>query len=658
MSKNRSIDLKDELKKFILENLLNKINEDGKKNSKLKGLVLDKPSTKILASCFTMDELAAEGITFLDAIDKHREPYPSMDGVYLIAPTESNAAEVIDNIKHNFFNKYHIFFIEACPQGYIENMAKKIAGYLDNISTLCELNTNFLPVEKQVFILGDKNLGTKVFKSFYQPTSNKDAELGHHLVDMAEQLATVCSTLGECPTIRYWSQNEQNEIFANLVRSRIDEYKNDATDKKRWEGTTKLKAQLLIVDRGFDTKTCLLHDLSYQAMAYDLLEGDNIDIDTHTVTKDAGETDAKKDKAEILDDKDQIWVDLRHQHISKVLSSFEGYVNKIKTTEESMKSSSKTNDLKNNMRHLPLLLKTKKDLGKHQFLAEKCGEVFKAQLAKLCETEQNLATSTDADGNNISDSKNPGYLKFNEAFVSSLLDQKISTTDKMRLLMLYMHFKKGLPEVELKKYMAHANVPSEEKERIMKLGHLDEHIIVSDNRKKREFKRNAGRNVEENLRHISRWTPILKDVVEDLINNKLDRTLFPFLDPTIKDQELKPEVLSQRRGSNSPLITRNKQVPRIIIFFLGGFTYSECRVAYEIAQEQGYQWDILIGGTHLITPKIFLNNLSALDPFVPLTSVQKEKHNKELRKTIKRTSVQRSNTMKSGRKRSMTNVFK
>ena len=81
-------------------------------------------------------------------------------------------------------------------------------------------------------------------------------------------------------------------------------------------------------------------------------------------------------------------------------------------------------------------------------------------------------------------------------------------------------------------------------------------------------------------------------------------------------------------------------------------------MAYEIAQEQNHQWDILIGGTHLITPKLFLENLSALDPFVPQTSVQKEKHNKELRKTIKRTSTQRSSTMKSGRKISMTKVFK
>ena len=651
------IDLKLELKNYILENLLRKVSEEGKKNSKLKGLVLDKPSTKILASCFSMDELAAEGITFLDAIDKHREPYPSMDGVYLIAPTEANAAEVVANIKDSFFNKYHIFFIEACPQGYIENMAKRVAGYTDSISTLAELNTNFLPVEKQVFTLGDKSLGTKVFKSFYQPTSNKDAELGHHLVDMAEQLATLCSTLGECPTVRYWNQNEQNEMFANLVRSRIDEYKNDATDKLRWEGPTKLKAQLLIVDRGFDTKTCLLHDLTYQAMAYDLLEGENIDIDTHVFTKGASETEEKTDKNEVLDDKDSIWINLRHQHISKVLTSFETYVKEIKRMEESMKSSSKTNDLKKNMRHLPKHLKMKKDIGKHQLLAGKCFEIFNARLAKLCETEQNLATATDADGNNVSDSKNPGYLKFNEAFVSSLLDQKISTGDKIRLLMLYMHFKKGLPEVELKKYMAHANVPSEEKEKIMKLGHLDEHIIVSDNRKKREYKRNTGRNTDESLRHISRWTPVLKDVVEDLINNKLDRTLFPFLDPTIKDQELKPGALSNRRGSNSPLI-RSKQVPRIIIFFLGGLTYSECRVAYEITQEQNNQWDILIGGTHLITPKLFLDNLSALDPFVPLTVVQKEKHSKELRKTIKRTSTQRSSTMKAGRKISMTNVFK
>jgi hypothetical protein len=223
-----------------------------------------------------------------------------------------------------------------------------------------------------------------------------------------------------------------------------------------------------------------------------------------------------------------------------------------------------------------------------------------------------------------------------------------------------MQFKKGISEVELQKYMSHASVPTEEKSAILKLGHLNERIIVSsDNKSKTDCRRNSRSSVEDSLRHISRWTPWLKDVVEDLINNRLDRNMFPFLNPVDTENELKPGALSNRRGSNSPLL-RTKQVPRIIIFFLGGVTYSECRVAYELAQEQNNQWDILIGGTQLITPNIFLKNLKELDDFVPLTLLQREKNTNALRKTIKRTSTLRSNTFreKPGRKISIINSIK
>ena len=191
-------------------------------------------------------------------------------------------------------------------------------------------------------------------------------------------------------------------------------------------------------------------------------------------------------------------------------------------------------------------------------------------------------------------------------------------------------------------------------------GHLNDSIIVSDEgnsagrKSKKDTQRNSNKKpMDESLRHLSRWTPKLKDAVENLINDRLDKTLFPFLETCPnRDKALDP-VVESKRHSRSPQPTKRSttssnrvKVPRVIIFFLGGVTYSECRVGYEVAKDQNYPWDILIGGTHIITPKRFLENLSSLEEFVPLTEAQREKNTKELRKTIKRTSTHRSNSIK------------
>ena len=647
------IDLKLVVKTYILENLFRKVKETESKSFSLRGMVVDSTSAKMLSSCFTMDELAAEGITFIDSLDKYREPYPTMEGVYLINPTEINIKEVISDIQNDYFGKFNIFFTEACPEGLVDNLMKKIGSHCHKIKTLAELNTNFLTIEKQVFTLADKKLGASVFKSFYQPSANKNLELGEHLIKMAEQLATLCSTLGESPSVRYCNNNAQNEMFASLVRNRIDEYKSNASDKTIWEGPKKEGAKLLILDRGFDTKTCLLHDLTYQAMSYDLFEGDGIDIDTQKfdrVESEEASNDTKRKPGHVLDGNDKIWVQMRHKHIAQVSEIIKPYVNEIKKMDDKMKNNTNTKDLKSTLKQMPQHLKMKREIDIHTELAKKCSDVFNAQLSKLVETEQNLATATDADGNGI----NSKDMKFNNAFVECLLNQKISSSDKIRMLMLYQQFKKGLSEDDLKKYMSHANVPIDQKETILKLGHLNNSIVTPDGKVKQEYQRSKQKPSVDSLKHISRWNPILKDVIQDLITGKLDQKMFPFVDSAETKTLLTPPVTSARRGSGgsagySP-ITRTKQASRVIIFVLGGVTFSECRVGYEVTEEHNNQWDILIGGTHLITPKHFLENLSELDNFTPLTDGQKEKRTNDLRKTIKRRSTQR------GRKTSVERV--
>jgi len=52
----------------------------------------------------------------------------------------------------------------------------------------------------------------------------------------------------------------------------------------------------------------------------------------------------------------------------------------------------------------------------------------------------------------------------------------------------------------------------------------------------------------------------------------------------------------------------------LIVFILGGATYSEARVGYEVSNDKSPSWEVIVGGdTPVLTPEVFLQNVGNLD---------------------------------------------
>ena len=105
----------------------------------------------------------------------------------------------------------------------------------------------------------------------------------------------------------------------------------------------------------------------------------------------------------------------------------------------------------------------------------------------------------------------------------------------------------------------------------------------------------------ENTYQMSRWTPVVKDIVEMAIEDKLDNNQFPFLGGQRQNSNRGAAPTSARYGGwagGQKNQSAAKTSPRIIAFVAGGSTYSEMRAAYEVTSDKK-NWEIVMGKSKL-----------------------------------------------------------
>ncbi|CAG8441868.1 14334_t:CDS:10 [Dentiscutata heterogama] len=580
-----------------------------------KVVVVDEPARRIIESACKMYDILEEKVTLVEDLEKTRQSYP-LEAVYIITPSQESVSKVIEDFTKQSTPLYtgaHVFLTSPPEHSVYQRLMSSMMP-TNLLKAYKELFIEFHAREAQVYSFESP----QSFFRLYSPVENKvNAVFDGELKKLAKQILSICVLLEENPLIRYQKGIDLDPDYSNkslpfklaqLVQAELDNYtrmKKQLAPGSMQQETQRKRSVLFIMDRTVDMYTPILHEFTYQAMANDLLPIENGQKYSYSY---ADETGAPANKETTLDETDSIWVSIRHKHMKDCIDQLMTDFNKFLVENEGFNDKDKAanlNDIKKMLATLPQFQTMKEKYAVHLNIAQESMSAFdKERLAEVATVEQNCATGL------TSDSQHPKTLM--EDMIPILDNPVISSSTKVRMLMLYIMYKRGISEEDRLKLLNHARISLPENESINNLEFFGEKLVKTKGgpgiMKKKKYRQPQGDDIHY---EFSRYIPRLKNILESHINKTLDNAEYPYT----KDPAGGPDgskASSDLRSARPTWFLKGQEAknPRIIVFIAGGVSYSELRTAYEITTK--HRQDVIIGSTHIITPRKFVEDLSLL----------------------------------------------
>lgn len=436
-----------------------------------KVLIVDEPGMKVVSAAVGMYDIMEQQVSVVEALEKKRAPFKDMAAIYVIAPTGDSIRRLLNDYADKatvlYGKSVFLYFLGPIPKKYMSEL-KQCKQLVKRLKAMAEINVDFLIREQRAFTL-DVN---DPFVSLFNGSGMSSVELR-----TAEKLVTLCATLNEYPYIRYKQSSKVCSSLASIFKMKMDEFVG--CNRGWWyhgsgncpSGTAERdRSTLLLLDRSSDCLTPLLHDFYYQAMVNDLLK-----IDGHKITYQADSQEnpsVKENKDVLLNDKDKLWVELRGEHIAKVIEVLSA---RIKDVVNSSTSNVTRKDKGENMslaqlaatlKQLPEYREVMSKLSQHMHIAHECMDKFnKGGLLDLSDVEQTLATGKDEENRVEKLSETIGRCE------SALIRIK-DPTDRLRLILIAIISQGGLTRGDKDRLLRAASLGRKELQTLESLSHI------------------------------------------------------------------------------------------------------------------------------------------------------------------------------------------
>ncbi|OBA28478.1 Sec1-like protein [Hanseniaspora valbyensis NRRL Y-1626] len=626
----------------------------------LKFLVIDSFVLNIFESIFPTNNTneLLKHVTSCDLIDdiKRTGEHP-IEVIYLLKPTKYNI-KIMNSDFEQFPTKY-----KKCHLRFLPGLNMELKNFLDSqirlpyfISSMEEVKLSLLP--KQSFVFQSLDMPDS-FQVFYN--KNCLAFVEEYIETVVNSLINVCIITGEYPIIRNYQPSEKevkncqsvciSQLVAKLLQERLDDYARTNYNYPNPKNNRQ-RSIMLITDRTLDFMAPLVHDFTYQSIAYNELTSKKLNKDKDTydyeVENEQGIMETKTGCFKEM--YDNIWQELRYLHIIDAKDNINQKIkkliedNSLLVDRQNVKNAS---DLLSVVAHLKMFDEERRQLILHKVLIEECMKnIGERKLAEnVAEPEQvMLSKGRDSDGNNVSKGFTLNYL-----LDEVLSVEQVSIMDKVRCIAMYGLYRGGLIEEDYVKLLNFINVDFNHPffEQFMRFYSNFEMLgcpIMKKSVKQKPFIEEGGKKLyhetilnNTEIYTTSRFVPACGVNISKSITNALllPESEFNFIkgipvelyelgeDRDLINNENEEHSVSSIIKSNNIRSQRiktnwnikkengvNIERQRIFYYIIGGVTHAELKAAYD--QSVWKNRDVFIGSDAIITPANFMENVLKL----------------------------------------------